>query len=186
MTAAAKWYSTLALAAIAGVMLPAGAHDGAPYPILVDRPAGAVLLSVWTDPDVGTGTFHIYLEPQKGKPLPPACVVHVAVQPVTGRLPEARHETKLIRRDEARYHYLGEVPFDAAEDWRARIIVRCGKEEAEADQVIAVTPPGQGPLLDFVLYLLPFAGVGFLIVRALVARRRPQYLQNTSRNSPSR
>lgn len=183
MTAAAKWYSTLALAAIAGAMLPAEGHDGAPYPILVDRPAGSVLLSVWTDPDVGIGTFHIYLEPQKGKPLPPACVVHVAVQPVTGRLMEARHEAKLIRRDEARYHYLGEVPFDAAEDWRTRIIVRCGTEEAEADQVVAVTPSGQGPVLDFILYLLPFVGVGFLIVRALAARRRPHSSTTRAGNS---
>ncbi|HEX2163472.1 MAG TPA: hypothetical protein VHM02_05945, partial [Thermoanaerobaculia bacterium] len=39
--------------------LPAAAHEGPPYPIVVDRPAGPVLLSVWADPDVGTGTFHV-------------------------------------------------------------------------------------------------------------------------------
>lgn len=165
-------FSRAAALVVLAAMAPASAHDGPPYAILVDRPTGPVLLSVWTDPDVGIGTFHVYLEQLEGRPLPPACEVRISVQPVSERLAERTHKAELFRKNETRYHYVGEVPFDAPEDWRARIAVRCGAEEAEADKVVAVTPPGQGPLLDFVLYLLPFAGVGFLVVRALVARRR--------------
>ncbi len=182
MTAAVKFSKALPVAIFVCAVLPASAHDGPPYPIIVDRPTGQVLLSVWTDPDVGIGTFHVYLEPMDGRPLPPACAVQVSVQPVTGRLAERTHDTKLFRSDEARYHYVGEVPFDAPEDWRTRIIVRCGTEEAEVDKVVAVTPPGQGPLLDFVLYLLPFVAIGFLIVRALVARRQQAGSGEQARN----
>ena len=33
------------------------AHEGPPYPILVDKTLGPCVVSVWSDPDVGTGTF---------------------------------------------------------------------------------------------------------------------------------
>jgi hypothetical protein len=38
------------------------AHEGPPYPILVDHPLKQGKLSIWSDPDVGAGTFHFYLE----------------------------------------------------------------------------------------------------------------------------
>ena len=160
------------LAILACLAILCTAHEGPPYPIIVDEPTGPVLLSVWTDPDVGTGTYHVYLEPLDGKSLPEACGVQIAVHPVTNRLPTVSYDAEPFRMNSSRYHFLGEVKFDAAEDWLTRISVRCGNEEGAAERVVAVTPPGQGPVLDFVLYLMPFVAVGFLIVRALVARRR--------------
>ena len=154
---------------------PAMAHEGPPYPILVDRPAGPVLLSVWADPDVGTGTYHVYLEPlAEDRPLPAGCAVEIRVQPRSGRLPERGHRAEPLRIDEDRHHYVGEVQFDAQEWWRTRILVACGAERGEAATEVEVTPPGQGPVLDFVLYLFPFVAVAVIVVRALVARRRPK------------
>lgn len=150
----------------------AGAHEGPPYPILVDQRIGTVQLSVWADPDVGIGTYHVYLEPlEGGTPLPDRCEVRVFVQPVTGRLPERGYLAEPYRISDRRHHYLAEVEFDAEEDWTTRIVVRAGGSEGEASTVVAVTPPGQGPLLDFVLYLFPFVAVGFLVVRALLRGR---------------
>ena len=164
-----------ALLCSACLAVPAAAHEGPPYPILVDRSTGPVLLSVWADPDVGTGTYHVYLEPAAdGRPLPRDCAVDVYVQPVGGRLPERGHRAELLRADEDRRHYLAEVPFDAVGDWRTRVAVRCGADGGEAATVVAVTPPGQGPVLDFVLYLFPFVAVALIFVRALIARRRPR------------
>lgn len=151
----------------------AAAHEGPPYPIVVDRATGPVLLSVWADPDVGTGTYHVYLEPLGGdRPLPDDCSVRIAVQPVDGRLAERSYEAEPLRARRARQHHLGEVEFDAVGDWRTRIAVRCGAETGEAETVVEVTPPGQGPLFDFLLYLFPFAAIGFLVVRALIVGRR--------------
>jgi hypothetical protein len=52
--------------------------------------------------------------------------------------------------------------------------VVCRAERGEAATDVEVTPPGQGPVLDFVLYLFPFVAVGVILVRAIVARRRPR------------
>jgi hypothetical protein len=157
----------------AAVASRALAHDGPPYPILVDRPTGPVLLSVWADPDVGIGTYHVYLEPlDDQRALPRGCAVRVAVRPVSERLPERSFDAKPVRIGENRHHYLGEVEFDVQEEWSTRIVVSCSGLEAEAEAIVEVTPPGQGPLLDFVLYLLPFVAVGIFIVRALLTGRR--------------
>ena len=67
---------------------PASAHEGPPFPIIVDRKAGPYVASVWTDPDLGTGTFFVILEPPEGRNLPASTKVSVGVQPVSGRLAE--------------------------------------------------------------------------------------------------
>ena len=49
------------LLALLLLLIPATAraHDGPPFPILVDQKVGPCMISVWTDPDVGTGTFFV-------------------------------------------------------------------------------------------------------------------------------
>lgn len=168
---------TLPLWAILGCLSGAGvavAHEGPPYPIIVDHPVGTMLLSVWADPDVGTGTFHVYLERSgDARALPEEVEVEIFVRPVSERLPERGWEAEPFRIDEDRLHYVAEVAFDAQELWTTRIVVAGGGNVGEASTVVEVTPPGQGPVLDFVLYLFPFAAVGFLVVRALlIAGRR--------------
>ncbi len=165
--------SRLAVLAWLCLACPAAAHDGPPYAIIVDRATGPVLLSVWADPDVGTGTYHVYLEPlADDRALPDDCAVQVFVRPAGDRLPERGYPAEPLRIAEDRHHHLAEVQFDAEGEWRTRIVVRCGELEGEAEALVEVTPPGQGPVLDFVLYLFPFAAVAVLIVRALIVRRR--------------
>lgn len=165
----------LLLAAALGLALAvptATGHEGPPYAIVVDRPTGPVLLSAWADPDVGTGTFHVYLEPLDGRPLPQSCAVDVLVRPVDGRLAEAGARAEPIDLDPDRHHHLAEVAFDRVGDWRTRLLVDCGGAGGEAATVVEVTPPGQGPVFDFLLYLFPFAALGVLLVRALIVGRR--------------
>ena len=54
-------------------LLPAGraaAHEGPPYPVLVDQRVGPRLVSLWGDPDIGTATFFVVIEPLEDRALP--------------------------------------------------------------------------------------------------------------------
>jgi hypothetical protein len=162
---------TLLLAAgllLAGPAL-AFAHEGPPYPILVDQTLGPCVVSVWADPDVGTGTFFFILEPPPGGRLPDDLRVEVGVRPVSGRLPEAVHATE--REDQGgRVQYKALVPFDAQELWRVRVHLQSAQGGGEATTDVEVTPPGYGRW-DLLIYLLPFVAVGALWLRALVKGR---------------
>lgn len=145
------------------------AHEGPPYPILVDQTLGPCVVSVWADPDVGTGTFFIALEPAPGGKLPEDIRVGLGVRPVSGRLPEAVYEANREGR-QATVQYKAEVPFDAQELWRVRLLLQSSRGGGEAVTDVEVTPPGYGRW-DLLLYLLPFVAVGWLWLRAIVKGR---------------
>jgi hypothetical protein len=147
----------------------ASAHEGPPYPIIVDKAAGPCVVSVWADPDVGTGTFFIILEPGEGGTLPDEMDVEVRVRPLSGRLEEAgyRAEREGVR---SRVQYKAEVPFDREEPWRVRVLLRTSLGSGEAAVDVEVTPEGMGRW-DLLIYLFPFIAVGLLWLRAVVRGR---------------
>ncbi|MFG0320708.1 MAG: hypothetical protein ACF8XB_25770 [Planctomycetota bacterium JB042] len=161
------------LGLLAFLAAPVAAHDGPPYPIIVDRPTGPAVLSVWADPDVGIGTFYVYLEPLDDEtPIPPDAAVEITVWPKSGRLEEASFPAEASNkgtRDKARFYC--EVDFDRQEWWVSRFEVSGAGESETVEIDVEVTPPGSGPVLDFILYLFPFAAVGALIVRGIVVGR---------------
>ncbi|HUD99962.1 MAG TPA: hypothetical protein VMR62_10340 [Bryobacteraceae bacterium] len=148
--------------------LPAAAHNGPPFPIIVDRHVGPYLISLWTHPDVGIGTFWVMLEP-------PARVtrdlkIEIGVQPVSGRLPEKRYAARLDSTS-AQVQYYVEVPFDAQELWRVHVLLDSHAGHGESTATVEVTPPGLGRW-DLLWYASPFAAVAFLWIRALMRRRK--------------
>lgn len=145
------------------------AHEGPPYPVLVDKTLGPCVVSVWADPDVGTGTFFIVLEPTPGGKLPDDIRVELGVRPVSGRLPEAFYAAG---REDLRgsVQYKALVPFDAQELWRVRVRLQSSQGGGEVTTDVEATPPGYGRW-DLLLYLLPFAAVGLLWLRAIVKGR---------------
>lgn len=151
----------------------ADAHDGPPYAILVDHPTGPANLSVWADPDVGIGTFYVYLEPlDADTPIPADAAVRISVWPRNERLPEASYTAESTdggRRDQERFYC--EVDFDRQEWWNVRLEVSGDGKSGSHELEVEVTPPGQGPVLDFVLYLFPFVAVGVLVVRGILSGR---------------
>jgi len=161
----------LGLLALAAAAPRAEAHDGPPYPVITDRTTRYGRLSAWGDPDVGTGTFWIDLERAGARELEDV-EVSVAVQPVDGRLPAQERAARLVQKAPGARRYLCEVQFDAAGTWwlRARASGALGREEVEVK--VEVTPPGQGPVLDFVIYSFPFVTAGVLFILAMVRRRR--------------
>jgi hypothetical protein len=152
------------------------AHIGPPYPIMENRKVGPLTVTVWSNPDVGNGSFFVIIDPPQGATVPSDIKVQVAVQPVSGRVPEKAYgawREKLLDRVE----FKTVVPFDKEESWRIRVLIASSQVSGEADTVVEVTPALLGRW-DLLFFLLPFLGVGFLWFKAvstkLKRRRRAQ------------
>jgi hypothetical protein len=150
--------------------VPLCAHNGPPFPIIEGMRVGPCIVSLWTHPDVGIGTFFAILEAAPGTAIPHDLQIEIAVQPVSGRLPEVRYAA---RREDLRgqVQYKTEVNFDADEIWRVRLLLHSSRGDGEAVATVEATPPGLGRW-DLLWYVLPFLGAGFLWFRAMNRGRR--------------
>jgi hypothetical protein len=152
-----------------GPAAAARAHEGPPFPIIMDRQAGPYLVSVWTDPDVGIGTFYVILTPAPGTMLPEENKVEVCVQPASGRLAEACYlATRQNLRNRAQY--FAEVAFDRQEMWRVRVQVSGTQGSGEVAAEVEATPPGYGGW-DLLIYGFPFILFGMLWLYAALRRQ---------------
>jgi hypothetical protein len=147
----------------------AWAHIGPPYPIMQNRRVGPYKVDVWSNPDVGIGSFFITIDPPPGEIVPQDIKVEIAVQPVSGRLPMVTYgawREKL--RD--RVEYKTTVPFDKEEQWHIRLILasKLGGGETSTDVPVTPTLLGRWGLL---LFALPFAGIGLLWVKGMSVKR---------------
>jgi hypothetical protein len=149
--------------------LPAWAHIGPPYPIIENRKIGPLTVSVWSNPDVGTGIFFVVIDPPKGTSVPSDMKVQVIVQPVSGRLPEARYDAwrEQLRN---RVEFKAVVPFDKEETWRIRILLASAQVTGETDTDVPVTPTLSRWSLLF--FLLPFLGIAAIWLRAMSVRQK--------------
>lgn len=165
----AVWFRCLLVGFIFICSAQVSAHEGPPYAIIVDKNVGSYLVSVWGDPDVGTGTFFVILEPTEGSTLPEDIKVGLSVQPVQERLAEAHY---IAERDGVRgqVQYKAEVLFDQEELWRVRFILQSSQGIEEIITDVEVTPPGYGRW-DLLIYLFPFVAIGLLWLRAVLRRR---------------
>ena len=152
--------------------LPARGHEGPPFPILVDRRAGPYVASVWTDPDVGTGTFFVVLEPPKERSLPAGTRVRIGLQPVSKRLAEVIYEAE-PQKVSYGARYFASAPLDKAEMWRVRVLLEGSEGGGEMTAEVEATPDGTLGPLAALIYLVPFLGVGFLWLKAALRRRTP-------------
>lgn len=165
--------SVLRLAALAcSVLWPARAmaHAGPPFPIVVDRQVGPYLVSVWTDPDIGTGLFYVVLESASGAAFTPPARVRVGVAPVSGRLAEVVYDGRAERvRRGARF--LAEVAFDRGEHWNVRVIVDGPAGGGQFASQVEATPDGTIGPIGLLVYSIPFLLVALVWWRAAMARR---------------
>jgi hypothetical protein len=145
-------------------------HDGPPFPLIVDQQVGPCILSVWTDPDVGTGTFFVIANSPQGGSLPQDLKITVAVQPVSGRLTEVTYPAER-EPQRGQVQFKSVVQFDAQELWRVRIRVYSERGSGETLATVEATPPGFGRW-DLLIYLAPFLAVGFLWLMAFIRKRR--------------
>ena len=161
--------------------MPAWAHIGPPYPIMQNRKVGPFNVEVWSNPDVGTGSFYVIVDPPKGSGLtvPADMKVQVAVQPVSKRLPVAVYTAwreKLL--DHVEFKAL--APFDKQEMWHVHITFTSSTANGAADTDIPVTPTLLGRW-NLLLFLLPFVGIGVLWFKAATVKRTRGLRRRTSR-----
>src|ERR1700753_1582269 len=158
---------------------PAWAHIGPPYPILENRKIGNLTVSVWSNPDVGTGSFFIMIDPPKGATVPADMKVQVIVQPVSGRLPEAAYDAwrQQLRN---RVEFKADVPFDKEETWRIRFVLASAQVSGETSVDVPVTPTlGRWSLLFFLLPFLAIAALWLRAIRVRQNRRKRMLLQRS-------
>jgi hypothetical protein len=147
----------------------ASAHEGPPFPLFVDQKVDRYVVSVWTDPDVGTAQFFVIVSAQDSAELPADLRVQIGVQPVSGRLAETFYATE--REDLQQIQYRADVHFDAEELWRVRVRLESAQGNAETLATVEATPPGYGRW-DLLLYLFPFLAIGALWAIALIRKIR--------------
>jgi hypothetical protein len=158
----------LATALLLTFGLPAAAHNGPPFPIVTDQRVGPVVISLWTHPDLGTGTFWIMVDAPPGGTIPSDLKFRVGVQPVSKRLPEVVYKS-WPEKARGQVQFKSEVEFDQDEIWKVRLILESSAGNGEATAQVEATPPGFGRW-DLLFYSLPFIGVGFLWFRAIARK----------------
>lgn len=163
----AAWLTLLLMALSAA---PAWAHIGPPYPIMQNRKIGPLKIEVWSNPDVGVGSFFVVIDPPRGASVPSDIKVQVAVQPVSKRLPEAIYGAWREKLKD-RVEFKTVAPFDKEEMWHVRVILASAAVSGETDTDVMVTPTLLGRW-NLLLFLLPFLGVGFLWFKAVSVRRK--------------
>ncbi|MCB9761120.1 MAG: hypothetical protein H6739_14870 [Alphaproteobacteria bacterium] len=146
----------------------AQAHEGPPFPILVDVLTGPYKITVWADPDLGTGTFYVVGEPDEGHALPEE--VAVTVQPRSGRLQEYTYGADAQDVDYGSRH-IAEVAFDREEPWAVHVELDGPAGHGALDSEVVPTPDGSIGPIGMVFYALPFAAVGFLWLKAVLRIR---------------
>jgi hypothetical protein len=126
---------------------------------------------VWTDPDIGTGTFFVVLRGVDGTVFQPPASVRVAVAPVSGRRPELAYEaTSQPVRSGARY--FTEVSFDRGELWNVRVVIEGPGGGGELRSRVEATPDGTLGPIGSLVYAFPFVLLALVWWRVAVARRR--------------
>lgn len=147
----------------------AWAHIGPPYPIMQNRKVGPFTVEVWSNPDVGTGSFFVVVDPPKGASVPADMKVQVAVQPVSKRLAEATYGAWREKLKD-RVEFKTIVPFDKEEMWHVRVLLASSTAGGEADTDVSVTPTLLGRW-DLLIFLLPFLGIALLWFKAVRVKR---------------
>ena len=145
------------------------AHNGPPFPIITDLRMGPCVVSLWTHPDIGVGTFFVVASPAPGMALPKDLKFEIGVLPVARRLNERSFWTS-PREENGQTHYYAWVPFDRQEVVHVNLYLRSSSWNGEASANVEVTPVGLGAW-DLLLFSLPFLGVGFLWFMGMKRKR---------------
>jgi hypothetical protein len=143
----------------------ASAHNGPPFPIIENRRVGPCVISLWTHPDIGTGTFFVIVDPAPGGTVPGDLKVKIGVQPESGRLAEVQYSAD---RDatQGQLQFKTAVAFDRDEFWRVHLVLESAQGGGEAFSRVEATPVGFGRW-DLLFFLLPFLAVILLFLRGM-------------------
>ena len=147
------------IVAIVLFSVPVSAHNGPPFPIIENKNIGPCLISLWTHPDIGVGTFFVFVEPAPGKSIPADLKFSLGIQPESKRLPEVIY---VMNRedDHGQVQYKASVDFDRDDFFRVRLVWQDSQREQKHFLASKQRLVGFGRW-DLLLYLLPFLAAGF-------------------------
>ncbi len=149
------------------------AHEGPPYPILVDQKFLTYKLSVWADPDTEKGTFLFYPE---GENLNPNDYLYeIKATPKEANPTEILSGISLRSVDgSGKFTFTATIPFTREMTWNVQILVK-NKQNGDIvlDQVVPVevTPPGPNRV-ETLIYLIPFLLVGGIWIKVVIHKRK--------------
>lgn len=148
----------------------AEAHDGPPIAVAIDAPVACSSVSLWADPDVGTGTFFLKVaprDPNAGR----RTQATLWVEPAERQRPAIEQPFDVALAD-SEPMLRASVLFDEPGPWRVRLALRVDDCAGELTRRIDVTGPGGGPW-SLVWYAAPFLGLGALWMRKASALHPP-------------
>lgn len=146
-------------------------HVGPPFPIITDQRVGPCVISLWTHPDIGTGSFWVMVDPPPGGSVPNDVKVQLAIQPVDGRIPEVVYDTQRDNQRGQVQFSNTTVPFDRQEFVKVRVLLQSTAGNGEAGARVEITPTGFGRW-DLLFYLLPFLAVAALWYQGMRKRKK--------------
>lgn len=156
---------------------PVFAHEGPPFPLLMDESLSGYKVSVWADPDIGEARFFVIVESSEGGPPHEPPRVSLWTRPVSGRLQRQAYAAEQ-RSQRNHLQFEAHPHFDRRDVWTVGVqVARPGSEPQELTVEVESTPPGFGRW-DLAIYLFPFLLLGGLWVVAMVRRRRSALLEN--------
>ncbi|MBC7430152.1 MAG: hypothetical protein H7336_16180 [Bacteriovorax sp.] len=148
------------------------AHEGPPYPILVDKKFSNYKISVWTDPDTDKGTFLFYPEGENLKS--DDFIYQIKATPQSGA-PEILSALAMKGEQQNGYFtYTATIPFPKAMLWNVRILIK-NKQNNEVllDQTLSVEVTTPGPnRTETLVYLMPFLLVGAIWIKVVMKKRK--------------
>lgn len=158
------------------------AHEGPPFPILMDEPAGEHVVSVWADPDIGEATFYIIVEGPGGGPPDRAPHASMWVEPVSGRLDRVTYEAER-QAQRNKLQFVAQPHFDRRDMWNVGFqLTGPGSRPVELTTQVESTPPGFGPW-DLAIYLFPFVLLGGFWAFAMLRRHRARWQRHEAPSS---
>src|ERR1700722_3847573 len=76
-------------ACLLALPIPAAAHNGPHFPIIIDQRVGPCIVPLWVAPDAGVSSpFFVILEPPQGGSIPNDLKIQIGIPPESGRLAE--------------------------------------------------------------------------------------------------
>lgn len=149
-------------------------HDGPPFPIVSDQPAGAYLVSVWTDPDAtddGTagGQFWVQLRmAAAATALPPTTRASIGVRPAVGTAPLQAAAAAPVAGDPS--NQFAAVVLDHEGRFAVEVTIDGPAGPAVVRAEVDATYDLRPPPFMLVVYAVPFLLAGFLWVKLLLRR----------------
>lgn len=137
------------------------AHEGPPYPILVDHQFNEHKLSVWADPDTGNGSFYFYPEGVNKKEFR----YEITASPQANPLHLIKGETDSLKLV---------IPFDQNLMWNVTIRVKDKVSQSTLTTktlALEVTPPGPNKL-EFAIYLVPFIILAIFWAKIILIKQK--------------